>query len=110
LRYYIQCKNPTCVLNIYINFEQFFPRNREEIRQQYPSGFVLECLNGHSNYYYASDVMAHPQYFAASASGAMLGAILYINHPVAGAIGLVGGGALARNTEEKNADFFNRSR
>jgi len=109
VQYYVRCKNLSCSHIIIINFEEFYPKNREEIWIKYPSGFYTKCLNDHEHLYYASDVMARPQYFAASASGAMLGAILSLVHPIAGVIGIIGGGTLARNTEEKNAELFNRS-
>ena len=107
MKYYVKCKN--CLVNIYLNFGNFYPASRDEIREKYPFSFLVECINNHSHYYVPSDVIAEARIFEAMTSGAVLGAILYFVHPVAGALGAVGGPVLARNAEERNTEAFNRS-
>ena len=107
MKYFVACRN--CYQKIYINFENFYPKSRSEIREKYPFGFNLICSNNHNLVYRASDVNAEAQVITAMTSGVVLGAILYFIHPVAGVLGTLGGPALARNVEERNSIEFNRS-
>ena len=109
MKHFVNCKNSTCILKIYINFDVFYPRTRSEIKEKYPSGFTLRCGNNHDHHYSSYDVFAEPQLLAARTSGTVLGAIMYFVHPVLGAIGIIGGPIIAGNTEEKNSEVFNRS-
>ena len=108
--YYVLCTNINCNQKIFINFEQLFPLNRETIRRNYPGGFGLTCPNNHNQHYTAEDVRAEAALLAATASGAMLGGLLYLIHPTLGLLGFFSVGNLARISEINQAYEFNRSR
>lgn len=104
MKYYVVC---SCDEKLYIDFEEFQPLTRQEIRTVHPQGFTFTCSKGHQHHYYALDIKA--EIGASALGGAIAGAFGYLIGPVAGTIGVIGGALLATISDQNRVEEFNRS-